>query len=163
LGKTTIVDTSGCDYTLDSAYWQQLLEPMLRETDIFLPSYDEAAQLTGQKELSGIRDALAPYGLQILAIKLGKMGCYVTDFKGEWKIPAFDEFKPIDTTGAGDSFVGGFITGLAAGWPPNAAAIFANVVAGFNVTKVGATGGIPDFNTAYSYVTEHAGMDIFPR
>jgi sugar/nucleoside kinase (ribokinase family) len=151
LGKITAVDTAGVDFSRGSDYWLKLLDPMLKETDIFVPSYDEAVLLTGQKELRQIKEVLGAYGLKILVVKLGAKGCYVTDFKDEWTIPAFSEFKPVDTTGAGDSFTGGFIRGFLAGWPPDTAAVFANAVAGFNVTKLGATGGIPDFDTAYRY------------
>jgi sugar/nucleoside kinase (ribokinase family) len=157
LGKTTLVDTSACDPSPGTAYWRKLLDPMLRETDVFMPSYDEAAVLTGRRKPGDIRRELAAYRLRLLVIKLGAEGCYVTDFKDEWHIPAFAEFKPLDTTGAGDSFVGGFIRGLAEGWKPEDAAVFANTVAGFNITKLGATGGVPDFETALRYVTEHAG------
>ncbi|MDR0602153.1 MAG: carbohydrate kinase family protein [Treponema sp.] len=157
LGKTTLADTSCSNPALGSACWRELLDPMLRETDVFMPSYDEAVVLTDRGELSGIRDALASCRLKLLVIKLGAKGCYITDFRDEWTIPAFAEFKPADTTGAGDSFVGGFIRGLLEGWPPETAGVFANVVAGFNVTKLGATGGVPDFDTAFRYAAEHGG------
>jgi 2-dehydro-3-deoxygluconokinase len=136
---------------------------MLKETDIFIPSHEEAAAMTGRGDIPGIREALAPYGCKILVSKMGGKGCYITDFKNEWTIPTFTEFAPVDTTGAGDSFAGGFIRGLLAGWPLDAAAVFAHVVASHNVTKLGATGGVPNFDTAYRYVTEHAGgAERFP-
>jgi sugar/nucleoside kinase (ribokinase family) len=156
LGKITAADFKWNDQ-YDSDYWLKLLDPMLRETDVLLPSYREAVTLTGKKNLPAIRQVLSGYGIKILAVKLGNEGCYITDFKEEWKIPAFPDFKPLDTTGAGDSFAGGFIRGLLAGWKPEAAGIFANAVAGYNITKLGATGGVPDFETAYRYVTEHGG------
>jgi fructose-1-phosphate kinase PfkB-like protein len=58
---------------------------------------------------------------------------------------------------AGDSFAGGFLHGLLEGWSPETAAVFASAVASHNVTRIGATGGVPDFETAYAYVVEHAG------
>jgi sugar/nucleoside kinase (ribokinase family) len=154
LGKITVADTAAADAGRDSAYYLELLGPMLRETDVFIPSYEEAVILTGKEGLPDIRRTLAPYGFTILVVKLGKKGCYVTDFKNEWKVPAFPDFKPLDTTGAGDSFSGGFIRGLAEGWTIDKAAVFANAVAGFNITKLGATGGVPDFDTACRYVME---------
>jgi sugar/nucleoside kinase (ribokinase family) len=163
LGKKTMADTCGADSNLGSNYYRNLLEPMLAETDIFVPSYEEAAILTGKEKLSDIRQILASYNISLLAVKLGGKGCYVTDFTNEWTIPAFNEFKPVDTTGAGDSFTGGFIRALLTGWTPDASAVFANAVAGFNVTALGATGGVPDFETVYRYVTEHAGgAERFP-
>jgi sugar/nucleoside kinase (ribokinase family) len=52
---------------------------------------------------------------------------------------------------------GGFIRGTLEGWDPETAACFGSCVASFNVTMVGATGGAPDFDTAYRYVCAHGG------
>jgi sugar/nucleoside kinase (ribokinase family) len=137
---------------------------MLREADIILPSYLEAVKLTGETELPRIRDRLAGFGIKLLVVKLGAEGSYLTDFRQEWRVPTFKEFKPLDTTGAGDSFVGGFIRGTLEGWDPQAAACFGSCVASFNVAQVGATGGVPDFDTAYRYVAAHSGgPGSFPR
>ncbi|MDR1324893.1 MAG: carbohydrate kinase family protein [Treponema sp.] len=154
-GKLTAADFGGGE-AHGSVYWLHRLEPML-------PSYREAKTLTGKTELSGIRSVLSVFGAKLLVVKLGGEGCYLTDFKDEWRIPTFSEFKPLDTTSAGDSFVGGFLRGLLEGWSPEAAAVFANAVASHNVTRIGATGGVPDFETAYTYVVEHAnGAARFP-
>jgi sugar/nucleoside kinase (ribokinase family) len=119
LGKLTAADFGGEDEDRGD-YWLKKLEPMLRETDIALPSYREAVTLTGQKDLPGIRRALAPFGIGILAVKLGNRGCYITDFKKEWRLPIFPQFEALDATGAGDSFGAGFVRGFPAGWDPEA-------------------------------------------
>jgi sugar/nucleoside kinase (ribokinase family) len=161
LGKITATDFDGEDENRGD-YWLKTLESLLRETDIALPSYREAVTLTGKKNIRDIRDALAPFGIKTLAVKMGAKGCYITDFKNEWEIPAFEEFKPVDTTGAGDCFGAGFVRGFLSGWDAEASGLFACAVAGFNVTKVGATGGVPDFGTAYCFVTERLGTARFP-
>jgi len=156
LGKITATDFNGEDEDRGD-YWLKTLGPMLRETDIALPSLREARVLTGKKDLNEIRDSLAQFGIKILVVKLGNRGCYITDFRKEWNLPAFDEFKAIDTTGAGDCFCAGFIRGFLSGWDLEACGLFACAVAGFNVTKVGAVAGVPDFDTAYRFVTERCG------
>jgi sugar/nucleoside kinase (ribokinase family) len=156
LGKMTATDFGGKDEDRGD-YWIKLLDPVLRGTDILMPSYREAVILTGKKDIPAIRDRLSGFGIKILIVKLGGEGCYITDFKNEWKLPTFPEFEVLDTTGAGDSFSAGFIRGLLSGWDLEASGLFANAVASFNVTKVGATAGVPDFDTAYRYVTEHCG------
>jgi sugar/nucleoside kinase (ribokinase family) len=162
LGKLTLSDFGGGEGS--SAEILELLGPMLRETDIILPSYQEAVQMTGETELPRIRERLSGFGIKLLVVKLGAEGSYLTDFKNEWRIPTFGEFKPVDTTGAGDSFVGGFIRALLEGWDAQTAAVFASCVASHNVTQVGATGGAPDFDTVYRYVCAHAGGPArFPR
>jgi len=163
LGKLTAADVTGNNGDKDRGYWHKCLAPILRETDLFAPSYDEAVLITGERDLRKIRDAFSQYGLKYLAVKLGKEGCYVTDFSSESTVPTFDLFEPVDTTGAGDSFVGGLIFGLLTGWPLETAAVFANAVASFNITKFGATGGVPDFDVVYKFVTENCGGEArFP-
>ena len=159
MGKITASDFDGDGVP---GYWLKELDSMLGETDILLPSLREATALTGKKELNEIRDALSVYHPKILAVKLGRQGCYVTDFKNEWNIPSFDEFSPVDTTGAGDSFGAGFVRAYLSGWDTEACGLFACAVAGFNVTKVGATGGVPSFEIVYNFITERFGKERFP-
>ena len=153
LGKITITDF-GSNGEIRGDYWLKLLDGVLRNCDYLMPSYIDAVALTGKRELPEMRKTLSGYGVKALIVKLGAEGCYVTDFKDEWKIPTFQEFEAVDTTGAGDSFVAGFIRGLLEGWEPRDAAVFASCVASYNVTRVGATAGVPDFDTAYRYVAE---------
>ena len=162
LGKITVADCGG-NSEMRGDYWLRLLDPVLRNCDILMPSFNEAEALAGKRGVPRIREALSGYGIKVLVIKQGAQGCYLTDFKNDREIPAFSEFKPVDTTGAGDSFVAGFIRGLIEGWKPEDAAVFAACVAGHNVTRVGATAGVPDFETAYRYVLEHSGgKERFP-
>ena len=156
LGKTTLLDACAISGNFDNAYWMDLLSGALHETDIFVPSHVEACLLTGRDKLEDIRDELSRFGFRYLIIKLGSQGCYLTDFDTCQIIPTFDEFERVDTTGAGDSFVGGLIRGLLEGWSVHDAALFANAVASFNITKRGATAGVPDFATVHRYVLEHA-------
>jgi sugar/nucleoside kinase (ribokinase family) len=126
-----------------------------------MPSFGEAKVLRGKSGVSEIREALAACGIKTRIVKLGGRGCYITDFKDEHIIPTFAEFLPVDTTGAGDTFVAGFIRAMIEGWPHEAAAVFASCVASHNITKVGATAGVPDFNTVYNYVKNAKGRAEF--
>jgi sugar/nucleoside kinase (ribokinase family) len=156
LGKITVADFKG-NGEMAGDYWLKRLDPMLRHCDILMPSLVEARALAGKSELPEIREALSGYGIKTLVVKLGAQGCYLTDFRDEWMIPTFPKFQVIDTTGAGDSFVAGFIRGIIEGWDDKKAAAFACCMASFNVAKVGATAGVPDFETALNYLKEHAG------
>ena len=156
LGKITVTDFGG-KAEIRGDYWLKLLDPVLRNCDILMPSLREAVALTNRRELPEIRETLSCYGIRTLAVKLGEKGCYLTDFKDEWNIPTFPEFRAVDATGAGDSFVAGFIRGIIEGWPIESAAKFACCVASHNVTKVGATAGVPDFDTAYGYLKSRSG------
>lgn len=152
MGKTTALDTAISD-ELDS--WENAyvrLKPVLKETDIFLPSYIEASNLTGLKEPEQIAACFQEFGVKICGIKLGGRGCYITDFTREYHLPCFTDFKAVDTTGAGDSFVGGFLWAYLQGWDMKECAEFASAVAAHNVAAKGATGGVPDTRTIISFL-----------
>ena len=109
---------------------------MLRHTDYFLPSYDEAARMTGERDVALIADALLDSGARNVVIKLGGDGCYLSTPECRLAIPPV-RADAVDTTGAGDNFVAGFLTGLSRGWQPQRCAHFANAVGSLSTTKVG--------------------------
>jgi len=150
-GKITSMDA-----TFDSeGKWLSKISNALYETDIFLPSYEEAKSMTGCKDPREIKNAFIPFGIKVLIIKLGKKGCYVTDFSQEYFVNTFESLQAVDTTGAGDSFVGGFLSAYLKKWDLFDCVVFANAVASHNVTKVGATGGIPDFETTIKFINDN--------
>lgn len=83
--------------------------------DFFIPSRVEAEYVSGEKDPEKMADRLFARGCRNLVIKMGEKGCYVNTGKEDRMIPAFSVDHCVDTTGAGDSFVGGFLTGIAEG------------------------------------------------
>ncbi|MCH4038518.1 MAG: PfkB family carbohydrate kinase [Lachnospiraceae bacterium] len=137
-GCTTVMDTMPCR----TAFPLQQIAPVLNVTDIFLPSIDEAAQITGTRDLQKIKIILSRFGIKMLGIKLGTQGSFVTDFANDYMIPAYVPDKIVSTTGAGDTYVAGFMTGLAEGMSMREAATFASAAASFTVEVPGASGGV---------------------
>lgn len=77
-------------------------------------------------------------------ITLGKRGCFVSQADGHAFIPAHTGLTVVDTTGAGDAFVGGFAAGLVqTGGDLVAAARHGNTVAALSVTKLGTARSMP--------------------
>jgi rfaE bifunctional protein kinase chain/domain len=75
-----------------------------------------------------------------LYITLGEKGC-LAFFNGEtWLLPAVAVKPPIDTVGAGDTFLGALACALAAGAAPWEAGLFANLSTGVTIKKLGVTG-----------------------
>ena len=68
----------------------KILEPMFQHLDIFLPSMYEVTALTGKQTCEEIEEFFRPYGLKMMAIKLGGDGCFVTDFKKHRYIRTFE-------------------------------------------------------------------------
>lgn len=149
-GKTTILDAAIADDTAPSG-WMAELSEAFSFTDYFLPSISEAFALTGETEPHEIAERFRTFGMKAFAVKLGKRGCYITDFRQEALLPPPGGLHVVDTTGAGDSFVAGFLRGLAEGWTPFRCAAFANCVAGRNLEAIGGTAGIPTFDNALAY------------
>ena len=85
---------------------------------------------------------LLDLGAEIVAVKLGKRGCYVTDGKENHMIDAY-KVDAVDTTGAGDAFCAGFIFGLFKGKDLFECGRLGNFVASHCVSKIGARTGLP--------------------
>ena len=78
-------------------------------TDILKISEEELLFLTGEKDLQkGSRFLRDTYGLKLILITLGPDGAYVSSKIAQAQAPAY-AVKTVDTTGAGDSFTGGFL------------------------------------------------------
>ena len=81
-------------------------------------------------------------GPRAVIATLGERGAVVVTREGQTNIPAF-EAKVVDTTGAGDCFVGALAARLAAGATPVDAARYASAAAACAVEKLGAAPAMP--------------------
>jgi len=89
------------------------LRPIIKKSFVMLPSAGELKMLTGKRWREGAKTLLAE-GADVVAVKLGEKGCYVTDGKESHLIEPY-KVKVVDTTGAGDAFCAGFLYGLVKG------------------------------------------------
>lgn len=148
------VKSAGKLTAMDAAIHGQKFEPgrmkslraVLEATDIFFPSIAEMEIYTGSRNPYKIAESVRDSGLKVFGIKLGEAGCYVTDFSDEKIIPAIPVQNVVDTTGAGDSFFAGFLSGWANGYTPFECAKIGNIVASYAIQKLGSTIGIPSFD-----------------
>lgn len=138
-GLTTSMDTAW-----DSrGEWMQLVAPCLPHCDLLFANEDEIRLLTGfsdpEKAVAAFRDA----GAKHVVVKLGAAGS-ITFAQGEPPVatPGF-AIEAKDTTGAGDSFVGGFLAGMQRGGLDLAAVgRLANAAGALSATSFGATQGL---------------------
>ncbi|HLW84717.1 MAG TPA: ribokinase [Candidatus Sulfotelmatobacter sp.] len=113
----------------------------LADLDYFVPNESEAETITGTA-VHSVEDArqcaakLIVGGIRRVIITLGAKGCLLADRDGSEHVPAFP-MKSIDTTGAGDAFIGSFAVFLGEGIPEREAARRANLYAGLSTTGVG--------------------------
>ena len=128
---------------MKAAIGMEKIAPSLPYLDLFMPSYEEAARLSGEKAPARIADVFFQMGAKSVIIKLGKDGAYFCEPGGDrYTLPTYRAIKPVDTTGAGDSFCAGFLCGLAQGWDYRRSGAFANAVGTHCIMEVGASTGI---------------------
>ncbi len=149
-GKLTAMDASIATET-NAQNNLDLIDKSLKETDIFIPSYEEAAFFTGKTDVKEMLDIFSRYPLKVLGIKLGHKGCVLTDFKKTHWLSAYPDVEVVDTTGAGDCFMAGFLCGYLHGWELKKTGEFASAVSAYGIGALGASTGIPDFETVLTY------------
>jgi sugar/nucleoside kinase (ribokinase family) len=152
-GKLTSMDV-----TWDTTgRWLSVIEPCLPHLSLFMPSIHEAEKIAGTSDPREIAGFLQARGVRTVVVKLGERGCYVKPLQEPgFMVPAVPT-QVVDTTGAGDSFVAGFLTGLLRKWDLKKSAAFACAVAALNIRKVGATAGIPTFDEARDFMESNGG------
>jgi sugar/nucleoside kinase (ribokinase family) len=125
---------------------RKLVEGFLPYTDFFIPSLNEARELTGYQTTREIMDFFRDCGAaNVFGLKLGKKGCLVADRTGEYPVPGFHVKEVVDATGAGDSFYAGFLAGWLRGLDTYHAAEFGNMVGACCVSAIGASTGVRSF------------------
>src|SRR4051812_45345519 len=118
---------------------RELLDPILPYLDVFAPSRTEAAALTGETDPAKMVASLRRQMKRgLIGIKLDAEGCYLDDGKDAVKVPAA-KVEVVDTTGAGDTWFGGLLTGLLRGMPLDQAGRLANRAAADCCTALGAS------------------------
>jgi ribokinase len=110
--------------------------------DILLLSTDEATLLTGARDPRRAFAALEKAGAREVVLKLGKSGCLISRNGGPQHVPSFD-VKMVDSTGAGDAFVAGFLQARLRGWSLEEAAVAASAGGAAAVSFVGAGEKLP--------------------
>jgi ribokinase len=117
------------------------IKPIIKRSYALIPNQMEVKHLTGLDYQQGAKKLL-DLGAEIVVVKLGKRGCYVTDGKENYTIDAY-KVETVDTTGAGDAFCAGFIYGLVKRKDLFECGRLGNFVASHCVSKIGARTGLP--------------------
>ncbi|EOS74151.1 hypothetical protein C819_03340 [Lachnospiraceae bacterium 10-1] len=142
-GKFTAMDTC---YDVEEV-WLPKIKDAIPHLDLFMPSYNEAARLSGLENVDEIADFFLQMGAGNVILKMGSKGVYMC-CKGKPRhyIPAILNENVVDTTGAGDSFCAGFMAGLALGWDFDRCAMLGNAMGYCCVGSMGPQAGIRPLN-----------------
>ena len=147
-----LAQESGATVVLNPAPARQVSAQILANVDVLVPNEPETAQLTGMpvstpdESQEAARQLLA-LGVGSVVLTLGSRGALVLDGEtNDFTMVPAREVKVVDTTAAGDSFVGGLAVALGEGKSLVEAAQFANAVGALAVTRQGAQPGMPARN-----------------
>ena len=154
-----IAKKNGVKVVLNPAPAQILSDELLSLIDIITPNETEAEILTGvavADEQSAVKAASVFHdkGIETVMITLGAKGVFVSR-KGKSRIIKGFCVQAIDTTAAGDTFNGGFVTALLEEKSFDEAIRFGQAAAAISVTKKGAQSSIPTRQETLEFL-EHA-------
>ncbi|PJY96565.1 ribokinase [Pseudomonas donghuensis] len=141
LGKTVILNPAPASGPLPVEWFASI--------DYLIPNESEAEALSGVPvtDLESAKVAatrLLALGVGKVIVTLGAQGALFADGQAFRHFPA-PVVQPVDTTAAGDTFVGGFAAALARGEEQGAAIAFGQRAAALSVTRAGAQPSIPHF------------------
>jgi ribokinase len=119
----------------------------LTGADLFIPNESEAEQLAGlpvrsAAEAAACAAALLASGFRRVVVTLGARGSLVADAAGHRHVPPFT-VDCVDTSGAGDAFIGSLAAFLAEGVPEQEALSRANLYAALSTTRAGTQKSFP--------------------
>ena len=142
-----LAGSRGLPVLLNPAPAQALPPALLARIDYLVPNESEATLLTGITVDSPARaaeaaEALRRQGARCVVVTLGAAGVLIADERGTRHIPAL-RADVVDTTAAGDCFIGGFATGLGEGLDIDAAAALGQRAARLCVGRPGAQASLP--------------------
>lgn len=110
---------------------------LLSIADYYTPNQKEALKITGCSNAEDAAYALKKYFDKVV-VKLDKDGCIGIDNGNYFFCPSVNEFKNVDSTGAGDAFLAGFSYGLFHDYKLKDCIEFGNITGGKSVTAAGA-------------------------
>jgi 2-dehydro-3-deoxygluconokinase len=135
------------DLNYRSALWSReeaspALAAAVRESDVVFAGLDEAAIVVGTTDPLTAAEALEAMGPSQVVIKLGADGCLARLYGRTFELPAHP-VAAVDTVGAGDAFVAGYLAELISGREPMQRLSTAVAAGAFAVTVPGDWEGLP--------------------
>lgn len=139
--------TSGTMTVLNPAPAQPLDSELLRTVDVIVPNETEAAAMTGlrldrDQGIQTAADTMLSMGVGAVVITLGGRGAYFATKEDHGFIVA-PTVSVVDTTGAGDAFIGCLVMSLAQGLDLRSSVRFATRAAALKVTRQGSSRAMP--------------------
>ncbi len=144
----------GAKVILNPSPAQPLPAGLLSQVDYLVPNEHELALLTGMEIPSLAPSELKSLDLRCLIVTLGSAGALVLEGEQVYRVLPYP-VEVIDTTAAGDAFVGAFAVALTEGKSTRDAAAFGNAAGALAVTKAGAQPSLPTRQSVEAFLAQH--------
>jgi 2-dehydro-3-deoxygluconokinase len=131
-----------------------VMSDVIARCDICLPSYDDVVAITGLQDPDALVDHCLRLGAKVVALKLGEQGALVADAQQRHRI-APHPCKPVDATGAGDTFGGAFVHRFLQGDSIAQAGRYACAAAALSTQGFGAVAPIPTAQQVLQALQDH--------
>ncbi|HZC69614.1 MAG TPA: sugar kinase [Jatrophihabitans sp.] len=159
-GLTDLLDvlrTAGVSTSIDTNWdpaqsWDAGLPAVLGLVDIFLPNAAEACAIAGTSDVEQAALALADT-IPMVAVKLGADGALLARNGDLHREPGY-AWSTVETTGAGDAFNAGFLSGWLAELPPAQCLQLANAVGALSTQGIGAVAAQPTLAAAQRFLRD---------
>ncbi len=150
LGNVTVSFDVGWDTT---GVWYEGIFDLLPMIDVLFMNETECQHYTRCEDIeAGARKLAEKAGMAV--IKLGKTGAMAIKDGEKFFAPAY-KVNAVDTTGAGDSFNAGFVSGFLRGLPMEDCLRCGNACGALSVTKLGGNTGFPYRNEMEKWIEDH--------
>jgi ribokinase len=151
-----IAKEKGIGVVFNPAPTRPLPAGLLAKVDYLIVNETEAGQLSGievidRASAEQAATALRAQGAGTVLLTMGEHGACIVDAQGSRSMPAV-KVEVVDTTAAGDTFVGALTVGLAHGLSIDDATREAQYAAALTVTKLGAQTSIPQRAAVLSFM-----------
>lgn len=155
---------AGVPTMLNPAPAVPLPDELLRLTDTCVPNETEIESLTGQPaatlaEAEAAARTLLERGPGRVVVTLGVQGALLVEPGRVEHVPAF-AVPAVDTTGAGDAFIGSLAVFLGKGWTWLEAMSWANAAAALSVTRPGAQASFPNRAEVEAFLSNQSPASI---
>lgn len=149
------------DVTSDrTGRWRGILDPCYPHLDYFLPSIEQASMIAGTEDPRAAAGFFLKRGVKNVVIKLGAQGSYFRNGETAFFAGIYSGLDVVETTGAGDAFCSGFLTGAGQGASPVECVTLATACSAFAIQAIGATAGMRDLGTIRDFIRKRAPLNI---
>ena len=155
MGVTTCLDTV---YNGDIDAFS-VIEPSLPYLDYFMPSIDEATLMTKRESPADIAAFFLDHGVGTVGLKMGPEGSYIRNSDTELRIPAF-KTNVVDTSGAGDSWIAGFLAGVSMGWNIEESGRLGSAMGALCASSIGTTAGLKNLDETIAFMRNAEELSI---